>query len=69
MFERANPFDEQEELTEPERYYMRGLIKKGCEVRYDDTWIYNSLAGAVARLSRSTLQELDRRTKTGYPLR
>lgn len=45
MWEETTPFNNQEELTEPERYYINSLIEEGFEVRFDDERIYNRKEG------------------------
>ena len=40
-FETAVPFENQEELTELERFYMADLTDQGYEVRYDEEKIYH----------------------------
>jgi hypothetical protein len=57
-FETATPFQNQEELTEPERYYMNGLVKDGFEVRYDEERIYNARDGQVVSFGRIHLQKM-----------
>ncbi len=39
----ATTFNNQKELTEPERFYMNDLVKKGFEVRYDEVRVYNGI--------------------------
>ncbi len=41
----ATVYEGQSELGEMERYYMKGLLEDGFEVRYDDKNIYNSTDG------------------------
>ncbi len=43
MWEDATPFENQEELSEPERFYMNELVRKGNEVRYDEKCVYNRI--------------------------
>ncbi len=60
-WENTTPFENQEELTEVERFYMNDLVKKGCEVRYDDTYIYNTEVKGVSRMPRVNLIIPERR--------
>ena len=54
-FDTAVIFDNQEDLTEVELYYINLLIKDGFEVRYDEDKIYNSLNGEFLSIRRENL--------------
>ncbi len=60
-WENATPFENQEELSEPERFYMNGLVRRGFEVRFDDVRIYNLMSdGTVFSFLRRNLQQYNR---------